>query len=115
MSERDYSRRHFLKTTGLAAAGVASRTNTLFSIPMLFFMAASSHYPHLTFKFLPFFIAVGIILVLEYNGAYLALKKFDLVKKLPAGGKMGPYASVAGVIHCGLGLAVALFLLLDHL
>lgn len=99
----------------LAAAGLASRTNALFSIPMLFFMAASSHYPHLTFKFLPFIIAVVIILLLEYNGAYLALKRFDIVKKLPAAGKMGPYASVGGVIHSGLGLAVILFLLLDLL
>jgi uncharacterized membrane protein len=99
----------------LAAAGLASRTNMMFSIPMLFFMAASSHYPHLTFKPLPFIIAVAIILLLQYNGAYLALKRFELVKKLPAGGKMKLYASIGGVIHCGLGLAVALFLLLDLL
>jgi len=31
-----------------ARAGLASRTNTLFSIPMLFFMAAASHFPSLT-------------------------------------------------------------------
>jgi len=99
----------------LAAAGLASRTNTLFSIPMLYFMAASSHYPHLTFKSLPLIIAVAIILLLEYNGAYLALKRFDIVKKLPAAGKMGPYTSIVGVIHCGLGLAVVLFLLLELL
>lgn len=99
----------------LAAAGLASRTNTLFSIPMLFFMAASSHYPHLTFKFLPFIIGVVIILLLEYNGAYLALKRFSFVGKLPAAGKMGPITSVGGVIHFGLGLAVVLFLLLEFL
>lgn len=98
-----------------AAAGLASRTNALFSVPMLFFMAASSHYPHLTFKFLPFGIAVVLILLLEYNGAYLALKRFEFIKKLPAAGKLGPCASVGGVIHCGVGLAVALFLLLDLL
>ena len=28
-----------------AKAGLASRTNTLFSIPMLLFMGAASHYP----------------------------------------------------------------------
>jgi uncharacterized membrane protein len=99
----------------LAAAGLASRTNTLFSIPMLFFMAASSHYPHLTFKPLPFIIALALILLLEYNGAYLSLKRFEVVKKLPAGGKMKLYSSIAGVIHCGLALAVALYLLLDLL
>lgn len=37
----------------LSSAGLASRTNTLFSIPMLFFMGASSHYPH-SFSFLAF-------------------------------------------------------------
>jgi uncharacterized membrane protein len=99
----------------LAAAGLASRTNTLFSIPMLFFMAASSHYPHLAFKPLPFIIAVVIILLLEYNGAYLALKRLEIVKKLPTGGKMKLYSSIAGVIHCGLALAVVLYLLLDLL
>jgi uncharacterized membrane protein len=99
----------------LAAAGLASRTNMLFSIPMLFFMAASSHYPHLTFKPLPFIIAVVIILLLEYNGAYLTLKRFEVVKKLPAAGKMKLYNSIGGVIHCGLGLTVALYLLLDLL
>jgi uncharacterized membrane protein len=99
----------------LAAAGLASRTNTLFSIPMLFFMAASSHYPHLTFKPLPFIIAVVIILLLEYNGAYLALKRFEIIKKLPAAGKMKLYSSITGVIHCSLALTVALFLLLDLL
>jgi uncharacterized membrane protein len=99
----------------LAAAGLASRTNMLFSIPMLFFMAASSHYPHLTFKPLPFIIAVAVILLLEYNGAYLALKRLEIIKKLPAAGKMKFYTSIGGAIHCGLGLAVALYLLLDLL
>lgn len=99
----------------LAAAGLASRTNMLFSIPMLFFMAASSHYPHLTFKPLPFIIAFVIILLLEYNGAYLALKRFEIIKKLPAAGKMKLYSSIGGVIHCGLALTVALYLLLDLL
>lgn len=100
--------------SALATAGLASRTNALFSIPMLFFMAASSHYPH-SFKLLAFIIAVVIILVLEYNGAYPALKNINVVKKLPAAGKMGPYASIQGVIYSGLGLTVVLFLLLELL
>ncbi|MGR9086887.1 MAG: urate hydroxylase PuuD [Gammaproteobacteria bacterium] len=98
----------------LAAAGLASRTNTLFSIPMLFFMGASSHYPH-GFKLLALVIAVVVILLLEYNGAYLAIKDNKFVKKLPPAGKMGPYASVVGVIHSGLALAVILFLIVDLL
>ena len=42
-------------------------------------------------------------------------KKIDLVKKLPEAGKMGPMASVNGVIYCGLGLTVVLFLILELL
>ncbi|MEE9397697.1 MAG: urate hydroxylase PuuD [Methylococcales bacterium] len=98
----------------LAKAGLASRTNTLFSIPMLFFMGASSHYPH-AFSGFAFLLAVVIILVLEFNGAYPVIKGNDLVKKLPAAGKMGPMASVKGVIHSGLGLTAVLFLILDML
>ncbi len=98
----------------LATAGLASRTNFLFSVPMLFFMGASSHYPH-PFHLLAFILAVVIILALEYNGAYPMIKNYGLVQKLPACGKIGPCASISGVIHCGLGLTVVLFLILDLL
>lgn len=98
----------------LGTAGLASRTNALFSVPMLFFMGASAHYPH-SFHLLAFVIAVTLILLLEYNGAYPAIKNFGPLSKLPAAGKMGPYASIGGVIHCGLGLTVILFLLLEFL
>lgn len=98
----------------LAAAGLASRTNTLFSIPMLFFMGASSHYPH-TFSALALIVALAVILVLEYNAAYPAIKNFKLINKLPAAGKLGPCASIGGVIHSGLGLTVILFLILEFL
>ncbi len=97
-----------------AIAGLVSRTNAMFSIPMLFFMGASAHYPH-SFSALALMAAVVVMLVLEYNGAYPMIKHIDAVKKLPAGGKMALYASVKGVIHCGLGLTVVLFLLLDYL
>ena len=92
----------------LAAAGLASRTNTLFSIPMLYFMGSSTHFPH-GFNFVALLVALIIILLLEYNGAYPALKKISFLSKLPAAGKMGPYASISGVIHCGLGLTAILF------
>ncbi|PPD46839.1 MAG: antitermination protein NusG [Methylobacter sp.] len=105
----------FPEAAGAAAtAGLASRTNTLFSIPMLFFMGASAHYPH-SFSALAFIAAVLVILVLEYNGAYPMIKHLGALQKLPAGGKMKFYASVNGVIHCGLGLTVVLFLILDYL
>ncbi len=98
----------------LATAGLASRTNALFSVPMLYFMGASSHFPH-GFNFMAFLIAAVIILVLEYNGAYPMLKNVGAFSKLPAGGKMGPFASVKGVIHCGVGLAVILFLIVHFI
>ncbi len=98
----------------LVTAGLASRTNTLFSIPMLFFMGASAHYPH-SFSLLAFLIAVVVIIALEFNGAYPAIKHIDVLKKLPEAGNMKPYASINGVIYCGLGLTVILFLILDLL
>jgi uncharacterized membrane protein len=98
----------------LAAAGLASRTNMLFSIPMLFFMGASAHFPH-TFSGWALAASSVLILLLEYNGAYPAIKNFGPIQKLPAAGKLGPCASIVGVIHCGLALAVILFLILDYL
>ncbi len=98
----------------LSTAGLASRTNTLFSIPMLFFMGASSHYPH-NFSVVAFLLVLIIILGLEYNGAYPALKNIEALKKLPEGGHLKFYASVKGVIHCGVALTVILFLILDLL
>ena len=63
----------------LAKAGLASRTNALFSIPMLFFMGASAHYPH-TFSLFALIVAVAVILVIEYNALYPLLKNLDAVK-----------------------------------
>lgn len=93
----------------LAKAGLASRTNTLFSLPMLFFMGASAHlggYGRVPMASeggvseLAMALSVLIILLLEGN----AIK-----------GKMGPMASVVGVIHCGVALAIALLLLIQFL
>jgi uncharacterized membrane protein len=81
-----------------AKAGLASRTNTLFSIPLLFFMGAASHLPiaigdNAHFGLLAIVLAV-IIGAIEVN----AIK-----------GKTGPMTSIPGVIHCGLGLTVVLY------
>lgn len=100
-----------------AQAALASRTNAMFSIPMLFFMGASAHYPH-SFKVLALLAALLVILLLEFNAAYPTVKNYDIVKKIPAcdkAGQMGPMASIAGVIHCGLGLTVILFVILELL
>lgn len=85
-------------------AALASRTNTLFSIPMLFFMISSAHYPlggALTHASVPSLILVLIIvLALEANAIF---------------GKPGPIASVKGVISCGFGLTVLLWALVAFL
>lgn len=89
----------------LAKAGLASRHNTLFSIPMLFFMASSVHLAQLSFpvttaSWLSLLVVFGIIALLEIN----AIK-----------GKTGPITSVSGVIHMGLLLTLVLYLGVDLL
>ena len=84
----------------LGKAGLASRTNTLFSIPMLFFMASSVHLaqlstPVMSAGILSLIVVFGIILALAING----------IK-----GKTGPMTSVKGVIHMGLLLTLILYL-----
>ena len=81
-----------------AKAALASRTNTLFSITMLLFMGAATHY-HLVLpvdtNFSGLFWVLAIIIgLLEVNGIV---------------GKPGPMASVKGVITSGLVLTVVLF------
>ena len=81
-------------------AALASRTNTLFSIPMLFFMGSSAHMPSgivtdaMAATTASLVAVFAIILILEVNAVR---------------GKQGPMTSVAGVIHCGLGLTAVLY------
>jgi uncharacterized membrane protein len=84
----------------LGKAGLASRTNTLFSIPMLFFMASSVHLaqlaqPVMSASVISLAFVFGLIFLLEIN----AIK-----------GKTGPFTSVKGVIHMGLLLTMVLYL-----
>ena len=89
--------------TALAKAGLASRTNTLFSIPMLFFMAASVHLggiqvPVYSTGLGSLVLIFGLIAALELNGIF---------------GKTGPITTVKGVIHSGLMLTLVLYLLAE--
>jgi uncharacterized membrane protein len=89
----------------LAKAGLASRTNTLFSIPMLFFMASSVHLaqlatPVMSVGILSLVVVFGLIVLLELNGIV---------------GKQGLMTSVKGVIHMGLLLTLVLYLGIDLL
>lgn len=88
-----------------ARAGVASRTNTLFSIPMLFLMGAASHLSiqvSETSNICTYWSVLAVIVALiEAN----ALK-----------GKMiGPLATVKGVIQGGFGLTALLYVLMEVL
>jgi uncharacterized membrane protein len=89
-------------------AGMASRTNTLFSIPMLFFMGAASHLPGLTSD-------------LDMGGGALApywLLALVVMGAVEVNGLIGPGASskkslttVSGTIHMGIWVTVVLYLL----
>ena len=83
-----------------ARAGVASRTNTMFSIPMIFFMLAANHLGYgvseTSSVTLYWILAAVIILALQLNALY---------------GKMGPLTTIKGVITAGFvltGVFVAL-------
>jgi uncharacterized membrane protein len=86
-------------------AGLASRTNTLFSIPMLFFMGSASHFTQLIARQQPGYgtyliLALIVIVAVEIN----ALARPGLPTQKPL-------ASVSGTIHSGIVLTVVLYLL----
>ncbi len=82
---------------------LASRTNTLFSAPMLFGMLGSKHGTFAMSGLMPysfgdigFLLAFISILALEANAIF---------------GKIGPIATVKGVIHWSLALTVFIYAL----
>jgi len=91
------------EAAGLGArAGNASRTNTLFSIPMLFFMGSASHLTFFntgTHDVIYWILALAIIVAVEGNalsGTGQPRQKY--------------LTTVSGTIHAGLALAVVLYL-----
>jgi len=94
-----------------AAAGgralLASRTNTLFSIPMLFFMAAASHLPLSIAKGANVMLPVGIIV------AVIALAEANALWGKKGEGAAKMLDKHVAVIHIGLVLAVAFYAILD--
>ena len=79
-------------------AALASRTNTLFSLPMLFFMGSSVHLPplQLVSSASPVALVIIMLLILALEGNAIA-------------GKQGPLTTVRGVISSGVGLTVVLY------
>ena len=92
------------KAAAGAKALLASRTNTLFSAPMLFGMFAGPHYPGYGYGTAVggngLWIALGIVLLLEINGLR---------------GKQGPITTVRGVITSSLALTAILIGILNTL
>ena len=93
-----------LKDGDMAVAGpkaaLASRTNTLFSVPMLYFMVSSAHYPHGGYLLAgnmsmeAFYVGLLIILAIEANAIW--------------GKMLTIITSVRDVIVSGFVLAIAL-------
>lgn len=83
-----------------AKAGLASRTNTLLSAPMLFGMIGSKHLAVSGAGGAGLYACMAIIILLEANALF---------------GKTGPMTSVKGVIHCSIALTAVLWALLAFL
>lgn len=81
-----------------ALAARASRTNTLFSIPMLFFMGTASHYTFIDgANDAPYWIAaLALMLALELNAV------------IGTGPRQKYLASVSGTVHAGVILLLLL-------
>ncbi len=85
-----------------AKAGLASRTNTLFSLPMLFFMVASGHLNGIGS------LPMGADLKVSSTAMAVSVLIIAAIELNAIKGKMGPMASVTGVVHLGVALAAVL-------
>jgi uncharacterized membrane protein len=87
-----------------ARAGLASRTNTLFSIPMLFFMVAAANFGSLT---------LGLNTQAYWICALVLIGLVEANCLVGTGqGRQKPLSTVSGTIHGGLGLTIVLYLLM---
>ncbi len=82
-------------TAAAPKAALASRTNTLLSAPMAFCMLASPHLGYAELS-LGMWISIALIALVELNALV---------------GKLGPMASIRGVIHVSLAFTAVLFCL----
>ncbi|HKZ05284.1 MAG TPA: urate hydroxylase PuuD [Methylomirabilota bacterium] len=85
-----------------ARAGLASRTNTMLSIPMLFFMGAASHLQALGIprNGLVFWVVVAVIMLLV---------EWVALKGTPGQGAAKPLATVSGTLWAGFILSVIFY------
>jgi uncharacterized membrane protein len=85
-------------------SAVASRTNVLFSIPVLFFMGATQH--------------LGIHVDADANLMLLLIVMVVIIGALELNaikGKTGPMTTIKGVIHCGFALTIVLYVIMEVL
>jgi uncharacterized membrane protein len=88
-------------------AFLASRTNTLLSIPLLFMMAAASHLP---IAVNPACVGLWFLILL----VVLALLEFNALKATN-GPTTKPIEKVSGVIHMGILLTIVLYVAMEVL
>lgn len=84
-----------------AKALLASRTNTLFSIPMLFYMLGAAHLP--IQMNMDKVMIYWVVLLLLWAGIEMNVFK----------GKLGPLTTVKGVISSGFALTLLVYLLME--
>jgi len=84
-------------------AGLASRTNTLLSIPMLFFMGAASHLQALGMprSGVVFWVGAAIIMLLV---------EINCLKGTPGKGAAKPLATVSGTLWAGFILTAIFYI-----
>jgi uncharacterized membrane protein len=87
-----------------AKAGLASRTNTLLSIPLLFFMGAASHLPVAVSADAKWGALIAVLAIIIGGIEFNALK-----------GKTGPITTIKGVIHMGFALTIVLYAIIEVL
>jgi uncharacterized membrane protein len=85
-----------------ARAGAASRTNTLFSIPMLFFMGAASHLQLAVPRNGLVFWVVALLI--------LAAVEVNALKGTPGKGPSKPLATVSGTLWAGFILSAVYYI-----
>ena len=88
-------------------AAIASRTNTLFSIPMLFFMGSASHYSMFAFP-----SSSGITEWMILGGAVLLLVELNALVGTKGPTKR-PLDSIPGVITAGFVLWLVMFIVIE--
>jgi uncharacterized membrane protein len=85
-----------------ARAGLASRTNTMLSLPMLFFMGAASHLPMGVPRVGALFWVVTLVI--------MALAEVNALKGTPGQGAAKPLATVSGTLWAGFILTLIYYI-----